>query len=48
MKYIVCFVFYLIIFCLCLLIWIITWEWDANKNGWALIERGLDDMFDVD
>lgn len=48
MKYIVCIVFALIIFCLCLPIWIITWKWDEDENGWTSITNGLTDMFGID
>ena len=48
MKYIVFIVFALIIFWLCLPIWIITWEWDQETNGWLSITDGLCDMFGID
>jgi hypothetical protein len=48
MKYLVFRVFALIIFCLCLPIWLITWKWDASENGWLSIITGLDDMFGID
>jgi hypothetical protein len=48
MKYIIFTVFALIIFCLCLPIWLITWEWDGYKNGWASIIEGLSDMLGID
>jgi hypothetical protein len=47
MKYIVFIVFALIIFCLCLPIWIITDDWDQETNGWESIITGLGDMFNV-
>jgi hypothetical protein len=48
MKYIVFIVFILIMFFLCLPIWIITWDWDHETNGWESITFGLFDMFGID
>jgi hypothetical protein len=48
MKYIIFTVFALVIFCLCLPIWLITWKWDDNENGWYSIIDGLSDVFGID
>jgi hypothetical protein len=48
MKYIVFIVLALIIFCLCLPIWIITWDWDYRTNGWGHFRDGFEDMFGID
>lgn len=48
MKYLVFIVLALIIFCLCLPIWIITWDWDYRTNGWGHFRDGFEDMFGID
>ncbi len=37
----------IILVALCSPIWIFTWEWDADKNGWSNIVEGVADMFNV-
>ena len=48
MRYLVFFIFMVLIYILCLPIWIITWDWDMNTNGWVHFRNGFDDMFGVD
>jgi hypothetical protein len=48
MKYLLFALLAWAVFCLCLPIWIITWDWDDNTNGWNLIIGGLRDMFGID
>ena len=48
MKYIIFLVLFLMMFCLCLPIWFITWKWDGYENGWASIVAGLYEMLGMD
>ena len=48
MKYLVFFIFKLIMVCLCFPIWIITWDWNANSNGYYDIDNGLRLMLKIE
>jgi hypothetical protein len=48
MKYIVAVVLGIIIFFICLPVWVITWDWDHRTNGWGDVVDGLEKMLGID
>jgi hypothetical protein len=47
MKYFILWIMALIMYFICMPVWLFTWNWDPGKNGWGLIIDGLYDMFGI-
>jgi hypothetical protein len=47
MKYFVLWVIALIMYFICMPVWLFTWNWNPEKNGWSSIVDGLYDMFGI-
>jgi hypothetical protein len=48
MKYFILWVMALIMYLICMPVWLFTWNWNTEKNGWSSIIDGLYDMFGID
>ena len=47
MKYFILWVMALIMYLICVPVWLFTWNWDTEENGWSSIVDGLYDMFSI-